>query len=169
MIDTSVKSKKKKANETFQFEVLFLKQNFEIEKQADKVDQLMNFVAHPRMIATQKKSHFMKKEQSIYECLRQFRTPENLSESDSWYCSQCKEHREAKNQLELYKTAPVLIFSFNRFKQQNVYFSEKMSDKINFPIYGLDMSPFVLSGKTTPEEFTQEKNAALIANSAAAS
>ena len=48
-------------------------------------------------------------------------------------------------QIELYRVAPVLIFSFNRFQQHNVVFNEKMNDKINFPIYGLDMAPYVLS------------------------
>jgi len=47
--------------------------------------------------------------------------------------------------MEIYKAPPVLIFSFNRFKAQNVTFSEKMNDMITFPIYGLDMAPYVLS------------------------
>ena len=47
--------------------------------------------------------------------------------------------------MELYKAAPVLIFSFNRFKSHNVIFNEKMNDRITFPIQGLDMSPHVKS------------------------
>ena len=38
MIDTSGKSKKKRASETFEFEVLFLKHNFNEEDQAKRVD-----------------------------------------------------------------------------------------------------------------------------------
>ena len=29
-------------------------------------------------------------------------------------------------------------------------FNEKMNDKINFPIYGLDMSPHVLDSESSP-------------------
>ena len=35
--------------------------------------------------------------------------------------------------------------SFNRFKSHNAVSSEKISDKITFPIHGLDLSPYVLS------------------------
>jgi len=46
--------------------------------------------------------------------------------------------------MQLYRAAPLLIFSFNRFKSPNGLFSEKINDKIEFPLYGLDMKPFVL-------------------------
>ena len=52
--------------------------------------------------------------------------------------------------MEIYRAAPVLIFNFNRFKSHNVMFNEKMNDKINFPIYGLDMSPHVLDSEGSP-------------------
>ena len=32
---------------------------------------------------------------SLYDCLNLFKTPEKLNEENSWYCSDCKEHKEA--------------------------------------------------------------------------
>ena len=42
--------------------------------------------------------------------------------------------------MQLYKAAPILIFNFNRFKSHNVVFSEKMTERITFPVESLDMS-----------------------------
>lgn len=38
-----------------------------------------------------------------------------------------------------------------RFKSHNIYFKEKLEDKIQFPIDNLDMSPFVLSTELKKE------------------
>mmetsp|Transcript_2703 Transcript_2703/g.3709 ORF Transcript_2703/g.3709 Transcript_2703/m.3709 type:complete len:179 (+) Transcript_2703:475-1011(+) len=83
---------------------------------------------------------------TIEHCLQQFRTPEHLSSDDTWYCSKCKTHRDCVKQMELYRAAPILIFSFNRFKSHNVLFNEKMNDRIKFPIEGLDLSSHVKYG-----------------------
>ena len=51
----------------------------------------------------------------------------------------------AHKKLEIYKSGPVLALSFNRFKQNNIMYQEKLADPITFPIYGLDLSSHVLS------------------------
>ena len=100
---------------------------------------------HPRILADAANQHGKRvKEESIQSCLQQFSVAESLGSQDSWYCSRCKKHQDALKQIELYRVAPILIFSFNRFQQHNVMFNEKMNDKINFPIYGLDMAPYAL-------------------------
>ena len=142
MINTGGKSNKWA---TFQFEVLFLEDKLEFTEQSQAVDSLAQFSHHPRKLAEVANQQKMKVQESIQSCLKQFRTAERLGSDDSWYCGRCKKHVDAYKQLELYRVAPVLIFSFNRFKSHNVMFNEKMTDRINFPIYGLDMSHYVLS------------------------
>jgi len=39
---------------------------------------------------------------SIQECLEEFLSVEKLEESDSWYCSKCKDHRPAKKKKLIY-------------------------------------------------------------------
>lgn len=61
--------------------------------------------------------------------------------------------------MQLYRTAPILVICFNRFKSHNLALNEKMNDKINFPVYGLDMAPYVLSCQ---EDADQNSNGPLI-------
>ena len=46
---------------------------------------------------------------SIYDCIELFQRKEQLEESDMWYCSECKEHRQAWKELRLWKTPPILV------------------------------------------------------------
>ena len=52
---------------------------------------------------------------------------------------------EATKRIELFTVPPVLIFCLQRFKSHNIYFKEKLEDKIMFPVTDMDISPFVLS------------------------
>ena len=70
---------------------------------------------------------------------------EKLGKDNSWYCNVCKDHVEADKKIELYTVPPVLIFCLQRFKSHNIYFKEKLEDKIIFPVEGLDMTQYVLS------------------------
>ena len=130
----------------FKFQVLFLMENLGYEPQENQVSRLSEFKTHPRKLYSAERVR--KQGTTIENCLRQFRTPERLSSADTWYCSKCKTHRNCIKQLELFRAAPVIVFSFNRFKSHNVQFSEKMNDRIKFPIYGLDMTPHVEQGST---------------------
>lgn len=79
------------------------------------------------------------------DCLEQFRHVEKLEKDNSWYCNKCKDHVEATKKIELYKVPPVLIFCLQRFKSHNIYFKDKLEDRVVFPLENLDMSPYVLS------------------------
>ena len=94
---------------------------------------------------------------TLDSCLHKFRQAEQLGKDDTWYCSKCKDHVLATKQIEMYKCGPVLILSFNRFKQHNIMFNEKMEDSVNFPIYNLDMSQHILSHSDGQEDDQQEK------------
>merc|ERR1712096_367794 len=42
-------------------------------------------------------------ELSLHTCLHKFATEEQLDEHNEWYCSECKEHKQAFEKVELFK------------------------------------------------------------------
>ena len=48
--------------------------------------------------------------------------------------------------MEMYTCPPIIMFVLQRFKAHNSYFSSKKEDFIQYPIEGLDMSPYVVTG-----------------------
>jgi ubiquitin carboxyl-terminal hydrolase 4/11/15 len=51
---------------------------------------------------------------------------------------------EATKQIEIYSLPPILILCFQRFKSHNVYFKDKLEDKITFPVENLDLTPYTV-------------------------
>jgi ubiquitin carboxyl-terminal hydrolase 4/11/15 len=87
---------------------------------------------------------------SLQDCLREFKQVETLDEDNMWYCNKCKEFVQATKSLEVFKVPRVLIISLKRFKQSKSKYSwggggKKLDTFVNFPLEGLDMSPYVLS------------------------
>lgn len=83
---------------------------------------------------------------SLYECLKNFSTPEVLGERDLWYCPRCKEHRRATKTIQLWSTGDILTIHLKRFQSAR-QFSDKISMVVDFPIEGLDMTEFVKSNE----------------------
>jgi len=86
----------------------------------------------------------------LEDCLELFTEPETLSENDAWYCPHCKAHREATKQLSVWRLPEVLIIHLKRFSFRNILFKDKITKLVEFPLRGLDMSPFTL-GKDDKE------------------
>ncbi|GLE08596.1 hypothetical protein PINS_up019881 [Pythium insidiosum] len=51
--------------------------------------------------------------------LANFTKPETLDQANLWYCSRCKEHRQARKTMEIWKLPDVLIVSLKRFEYRN--------------------------------------------------
>ncbi|SCV00841.1 LAMI_0G07646g1_1 [Lachancea mirantina] len=85
-----------------------------------------------------------RKEIKLDECLGLFSQPEVLGATDSWYCPNCKEHRQALKRIELWSTPDILLIHLKRFQNRNS-FSDKINDLVEFPISGFDISPFLAS------------------------
>jgi len=68
-----------------------------------------------------------------------------------WYCSKCKDHVQAVKTLELFRLPRLLIITLKRFKTGKSRYGmmgmsgSKLDTLVDFPLEGLDMSPFVLS------------------------
>lgn len=92
-----------------------------------------------RVLALQQKSTV-----SLYDCLRNFSSPEVLGDQDLWFCPRCKEHRRATKTIQLWSTGDILTIHLKRFQSARL-FSDKINMVVDFPIEGLDMSEYVSS------------------------
>ena len=81
---------------------------------------------------------------SIFDCLNLMTMEEKLDESNKWLCPNCKRLQLCSKKLEIYQTGPILIIHFKR--HQTVPKRKKITTKIEFPINGLDLSRYVISG-----------------------
>ena len=85
---------------------------------------------------------------SIYDCLNFSQMEETLSGNDKWYCSKCKDHVNAQKKMEIYRAPDYLIIHFKRFShnRNSMFGSRKINELINFPVTGLDLTQYVLTG-----------------------
>lgn len=97
-----------------------------------------------RKLAMQQKSTV-----SLYDCLRNFSTPEVLGEQDLWYCPRCKDHKRATKTIQIWSTGDILTIHLKRFSSARA-FSDKINMVVDFPIEGLEMNEFVQNGTGEP-------------------
>lgn len=104
--------------------------------------------ANKAKLARQQKSTI-----SLYDCLSSFSTPEVLGDQDLWYCPRCKDHRQATKTIQIWSTGDLLTIHLKRFQSARS-FSDKIDITVDFPIEGLDISPYVASRKLEEESET---------------
>jgi hypothetical protein len=73
------------------------------------------------------------------ECLTEFCKEQELTLHDCWRCPQCKDFREGKQNMSLWRLPDLLTFHVKRFNASSRW-REKISTKINFPLTGLDLT-----------------------------
>ncbi|GAA5986105.1 hypothetical protein JCM5350_004435 [Sporobolomyces pararoseus] len=83
---------------------------------------------------------------TLDQCLTEFTKEEKLGEEDMWYCSSCKDFKQASKKVEIWKTPDVLVFALKRFSSGR-YSRDKIDDFVEFPLEGFDMEPFVQGDK----------------------
>ncbi|CCK69329.1 putative ubiquitin-specific protease UBP12 KNAG_0C02180 [Huiozyma naganishii CBS 8797] len=88
-------------------------------------------------------SAHVEQETTLKDCLNLFSKKEVLGMSDSWYCPNCKEHRQATKKIELWNTPDVFLIHLKRFENTRS-FSDKIDATILFPIEDLDMSEYLV-------------------------
>lgn len=81
---------------------------------------------------------------SLDDCFRNFTKPETLDQANLWYCSKCKEHRQARKTMEIWKLPNVLVLSLKRFEYRNEILRDKLDAFVDFPLTDLDMAPYCL-------------------------
>ncbi|CAH0479984.1 unnamed protein product [Peronospora belbahrii] len=90
---------------------------------------------------------------SLDDCFRNFVKAETLDRANLWYCSQCKEHRQARKTMEMWRLPDVLVLSLKRFEYRNEILRDKLNVFVDFPLKDLDMSPYSLEQKNDKEYF----------------
>ncbi|KAK6542861.1 CSN-associated deubiquitinating enzyme Ubp12 [Orbilia ellipsospora] len=79
----------------------------------------------------------------IDDCFDEFGREEILNDDNQWYCPRCKEHRNAKKSMQIYRVPDVIALQFKRFSSTRS-FRDKIDAAIEFPIEGLDLSGRVI-------------------------
>jgi ubiquitin carboxyl-terminal hydrolase 4/11 len=83
---------------------------------------------------------------TLRDCFNKFAENEQLPESETLYCSHCKEHNAPLKKMDLWRAPNVLIIQLKRFQYipgQYFVHRDKISDLVEFPLEGLDLSEFI--------------------------
>jgi ubiquitin carboxyl-terminal hydrolase 4/11/15 len=84
---------------------------------------------------------------SIYQCFDKFIEREQLAEAETLYCGRCKQHLAPIKKMDLWAAPDVLVVQLKRFQYipgQYFVHREKISDVVDFPVQGLDLSKYVI-------------------------
>lgn len=120
---------------------------------------LTQSVVDPALAARRQQGKGAKRTITLADCLTEFTKEERLGEDDMWYCSQCKEHKQATKKVELWKVPDVLVFALKRFSSSR-YSRDKIDDLVDFPVLeALDMEPFVEGDRVEKRLAEQMTNA----------
>ena len=71
-------------------------------------------------------------------CLDEFCKEQNLGEDSCWRCPKCKDLREGRQSMALWRLPDLLTFHLKRFNC-SARWREKITTKIDFPLTGLNM------------------------------
>ena len=114
------------------------------EKEHEKYDSSSLDVDLPEIYKSSLFVKKPKKEVSLFSCLEAFIAEEPLGPEDMWYCPGCKEHRQAKKKLDLWKLPEILVVHLKRFTYSR-FLKNKIDTLVNFPIHDLDLSKYVMN------------------------
>lgn len=115
-----------------------------------------NIVSHETMKAKEASGQSPHDGISLDDCFRNFTKTETLDQANLWYCSRCKEHRQARKTMEMWKLPDVLILSLKRFEYRNEVLRDKLDVFVDFPLEGLDMAPYCLETRANPDDLTYD-------------
>ena len=80
----------------------------------------------------------------IHTCLRSYCQEEMLSGDEVWRCPHCRCEREATKQIIITRAPQFLVIHLKRFSASKTESARKVHTPIDFPLYGLNMEPYML-------------------------
>lgn len=90
---------------------------------------------------------------TLDQCLAQFCRDEGLRGEESWNCPRCKVTREATKQITFTRLPQYLVIHLKRFRNDDYgRVARKLHTVIDFPLRGLDMSPYTLPPPDAAEQ-----------------
>eukprot|EP00800_Vazella_pourtalesii_P004852 TRINITY_DN1561_c0_g1_i13.p1 TRINITY_DN1561_c0_g1~~TRINITY_DN1561_c0_g1_i13.p1 ORF type:complete len:553 (+),score=134.80 TRINITY_DN1561_c0_g1_i13:1284-2942(+) len=81
---------------------------------------------------------------NLSDCFHLLTQREELCKGEEWYCSTCKGKKAGIKKLDLLDTPDVLVVHLKRFRQVG-YLRQKLDTLIEYPLTGLDLSPFIIN------------------------
>lgn len=78
---------------------------------------------------------------TLEDCLQAFTKEESLDGDNRPICSGCRKRRKSEKSLAVHRFPPVLVIHLKRF-QYDSSSREKIQTTVDFPISGLDLSPY---------------------------
>uniref|UniRef100_A0A6B2L134 ubiquitinyl hydrolase 1 n=1 Tax=Arcella intermedia TaxID=1963864 RepID=A0A6B2L134_9EUKA len=81
---------------------------------------------------------------TLKDCLLKFHSMEKLGTSDKWYCSKCKQFQQATKKFDLFHIPDILVIQMKRFQFFRTH-RNKITTFVDFPINGLDLTPYELN------------------------
>jgi len=90
---------------------------------------------------------------TLDQCLAQFCRDEGLRGEESWKCPRCNVTREATKQITFTRLPQYLVIHLKRFRNDDYgRVARKVHTVIDFPLRGLDMSPYTLPPPDATEQ-----------------
>jgi len=87
---------------------------------------------------------------SLYDCLSLFSSEEQLGVNDAWYCSECKDFRQAYKKFDIWTAPQILVVHLKRFSQVHRIWRERLDNLIDFPLDNFDITEYVIGPKPSP-------------------
>lgn len=78
----------------------------------------------------------------LYDCLRNYTKEERLGPDEAWTCPRCKVPRQASKRITITRAPQILVIQLKRFKSVRRGFTDKNNAFVDFPLTGLDLTPF---------------------------
>lgn len=86
----------------------------------------------------------------LYDCLKNYTKEERLGPDDPWTCPNCKVPREATKRITITRAPQILVIQLKRFKSVRRGFTDKSNTLVDFPLTGLDLTPFSVPPPSFP-------------------
>jgi len=86
---------------------------------------------------------------TLGNCIELFTEKEELGPDDPWFCSKCKEFRQATKKFDLWSLPPVLVVHMKRFLHRGKWTREKLDSVVDFPLESLDLGQYVMGPNNT--------------------
>jgi hypothetical protein len=80
---------------------------------------------------------------SLLDCLDLYFREEKLTAENAWMCPNCKTYQSSFKKLSLWSLPDIFIIHLKRFKQTSNNCRTKLSTAVDFPLTGLDMTPYL--------------------------
>lgn len=90
---------------------------------------------------------------NIHDCFNLYTETEKLGSDNLWFCPSCNKRREAWKKVELWSLPDIFVVQIKRFVQTSPTRWDKLSMKVDFPIYNLDMGKHLVKPPLEPALF----------------